>query len=182
MPPTIFVDLDDVLADFKGAAMALHGKPDHKPAPNDPWDLASVLGISAAQFWQPINELGAEFWAELKPLPWCFRLLDLVSDYTPSWYILTSPSFCPSSYVGKIRWMREHIHGRFNSFIITGHKHLLATPNSILVDDRLENCEKFVDAGGMAFHLTHSKDPSDTVRIFDELTIYLKARTFIRPE
>jgi hypothetical protein len=83
------------------------------------------------------------------------ELLELVNSLTDDWWIVTSPSYSVTSYVGKIQWMRKHLHdyrssktGEFNRYCITHNKLLLANPFTLLIDDREQTCLAFREAGG----------------------------------
>jgi len=148
----ILIDLDEVLVDFAGAAARVHGwtrerlNEVHTPGI---WSIVEPMGLSNTQFWRKINELGSFFWSELKPLPWAEDLLSWVKLVTDDWWIVTSPSFSPHSYVGKLLWLRGYFGEDFDRFIITKHKYLLANPETLLIDDREEAVAKFRNWGGL---------------------------------
>jgi 5'(3')-deoxyribonucleotidase len=150
----IFLDLDDVLVDFRGAAAQLHNRQPPKPSELPTvWDLPSVWGITVEQFWRPIHDAGEQFWLELQPLPWMVDLVDLCHRFVSreDLYIVTSPSECPSSYVGKIKWIKRYFGDDFNQFFLTPHKEMLAQRDRILIDDRSINVHNFRQEGGSAF-------------------------------
>lgn len=72
MKPVIFFDMDGVLCDFVGGALALHGRTG-VPRASVPWGIEAHLGIDPAAFWAP---MGFAFWRDLAPLHDGFRLLD----------------------------------------------------------------------------------------------------------
>jgi 5'(3')-deoxyribonucleotidase len=152
----IFLDMDEVLADFTGSAIALHGFTRERlelGRPPGEWDITKVLGISQDEFWKPINEKGEEFWKGLKPLPWMYDVLSLVESLTSDWYVVTSPCRNSCCYSGKAWWFDKFFPAlACDKLIITGHKYLLAKGRStILIDDRESNVKKFRQAGGNAF-------------------------------
>ncbi len=142
----IFVDLDGVLADWASSAIRLHGR---TPAavfdswPLGTYDLAAVLGISGNAMWHPINEAGADFWANLEPLPWCGDLLTLCQRTAPT-TILTSPSKDPAAAAGKTRWLQAVFGSGFRDYLIGPAKAACAYPGAVLIDDADENCDSFV--------------------------------------
>lgn len=148
---TLLVDMDEVLTDFIGAACQLHGhtREEMEAKRRDrKWDICEPLGVTVEQFWKPINNCGVNFWEQLPKLPWTDGLLDFL-DYQPhDWYIITAPGYCPTSYLGKLRWIRREIGTTFQNFFITPHKHMLANANRILIDDREDNISKFDQHGG----------------------------------
>ena len=109
----ILLDMDGVLVDFISGACAAWGVSSEDVLrywqPGE-WDivhpLCLALGfpepISNNQFWARLE--GDSFWLGLEPLPWLDDLLELVKGYTKDWHIVTSPSLCPTSYDGKVKW------------------------------------------------------------------------------
>lgn len=175
----ILLDLDDVLADFAGAAAKAHGyEVDHVKQLRRPgvWgDLAAYGCETNDQFWKPIHDhqYGEDFfWENIDPLPWYDELIELVTDTTSDWFIVTSPSRSPLSCSGKIAWCHKWVGTQFDRCIPTRHKYVLANPNTVLIDDRDSNCEEFREHGGNAItfpsignHLHGLKDkPVEYVR------------------
>lgn len=149
----ILLDMDEIITDFVGAALRVHGwtrEQFYAKHPIGTWDMETTLGVSNTKFWKPIHEAGEEFWLNLVLLPFSAEMMYLARKIDPKWYIVTSPSSCPTSYSGKVKWLRENFSSTFKSFVITEHKHLLANPSTILIDDREKNCEAFVAHGGHA--------------------------------
>lgn len=143
----IFVDVDEVLADFTGAALAVHGitreELENKRTPGH-WDIDEVLGIKPNDFWAPIHAKGEEFWGTLPRLPWALELIDFLLDKVgrDNVCLLTSPVRGRACYDGKERWIDYHFGTEFNR-IITPHKHFMAGPQSVLIDDRERTIIKF---------------------------------------
>lgn len=162
MEPQILVDMDCVLADFFGAVASHFGfEPNELDAAFVPgeYDVVPVLSrllegvgqppIEEHRFWALLR--GKEkFWGDMKPLPWFGNLLADVNWFTDKWEIVSSPSRCPSSYAGKVRWVQSYLgetfpHGRLH---LTGNKARFANPRAILIDDSPKNIDAFVAAGG----------------------------------
>lgn len=155
----IILDLDDVLVDFVGGVCKLLGitKQDlEKHWTPGNWDivpsLSKAIGMldtfKEKQFWEAINDGGEQFWLELEELPWMNDLDQLVIDSTDDWHIVSSPSYSPCSYAGKVKWLKNWYGNQFDRFAITPHKEIFACENVILIDDRQENISKFRKAGG----------------------------------
>lgn len=155
----IFVDLDGVLCDFVDAASIVNGcggLPAHWP-PGE-YDVAAVLGLSSARFWDFILNEGVSFWQNLAIYPWANDLLGLVSE--AEYTILSAPSLegGPDEVAGKIWWMNNHLGprrrhilfsvGPFRNYVLTPRKHLLAGSGRVLIDDCDANAKRFSDAGG----------------------------------
>ena len=148
-----FVDIDEVLVDFIGAAMSLHGiklSQVHHMWPETTWSASEALGWSNNKFWKPINEAGAEFWENLVDKPWINDILFMISGRFSESYLVSAPSLCPTSYTGKVKWIRNRFGSGFDKFILTPHKELLAAPDRILIDDNPHNVQNFRDNGGQA--------------------------------
>ena len=154
----ILVDLDEVLVDFIGGACRAWGvEPSlvRKHWPIGEWDIVPPLAValnrpepmSQSEFWEQL-EGKEEFWTGLRAHSWLGELLALVSMTTDDWFIVSSPSLCPSSHSGKVRWLKDFFGRKFTRFILTNHKEILAGSQVILIDDSDRNIEKFVDNGG----------------------------------
>lgn len=164
--PRILLDLDEVLCDFTAGACAAHGVTVaqlNRHRRDGVWDIGLPMAIAstgwglggrerltAEDFWNPINARGPEFWMKLNALPWFDAVINLVSEYSDDWYIITSPSQSAYSHLGKVLWIQQHFGATFDRCVITPHKHLFAHSGTILIDDREENCRKFVEHGGLS--------------------------------
>lgn len=164
MPSVIYVDIDEVLADWTGTTMRLLGfDPEHvhaqwsKMSPR-PWDIVEVLAtfsgdvipaLTHNRMWRFIDEAGEQFWADVKPLPWMHELLDRCSSYA---YVtlLSSPSLHPSSHSGKAMWIQKHFGRNYRDYLLGSVKHRVAHPGALLIDDSPKNCELFREFGGQA--------------------------------
>lgn len=154
----IFLDVDEVLADWSGAAMRLLGVDADEllarwsaEAP-DNWNLFEVPGfpVSGDEAWRRIDAAGADFWAQLDVHPWAQELLAACRALAPT-VLLTRPSRHPSSAMGKLAWMQAQFGGpAFADYLIGPPKHVVARPGALLVDDHPYNCERFVEHGGEA--------------------------------
>jgi 5'(3')-deoxyribonucleotidase len=80
---------------------------------------------------------------------------DMILEYLKDkeWYILSSPTRSSKSLSGKHEWIKRHFGITFRNFIITPQKHLLAGPNTLLIDDSIEKVEKFARCGGDSMHV-----------------------------
>ena len=143
-----FVDLDGVLVDFVGGAIAHHKLP--LPALETDWNFWRRFGLSDADFWNP---LGDEFWASLAPTEDMHQILGAVFDvWHPGEevFLLSSPCLTPGCITGKARWVEKHLPALSRRLLLTDRKELFAGPGRVLVDDHDVNCEKWTAAGGEA--------------------------------
>lgn len=155
---TVFLDLDGVLADFVGGYCKLididREMLDEVWLRDHPgnWHLPDVLGCSLDEFWKPIHEAGESFWFELLPTNYFEELIERVESFVGNrWYIVSSPSRCHTSHSGKVRWIKSMFGKKFDRFMLTPHKELLAKPTTILIDDSDTNCDKFELCGGRSY-------------------------------
>jgi 5'(3')-deoxyribonucleotidase len=144
---TIFIDLDEVLADFIGAACRVHGiNRGLMDSCRTQWSIIPAIrrDMTIDQFWDPISQLGKQFWIDLEPLPWISELMNLIGKYKCSWHVLSAPSsHCEESYDGKRKWLQNHFGKNFDRFLLTPHKHLVSKPGTLLIDDRPDNVQRF---------------------------------------
>lgn len=150
----LFIDMDEVLVDFTGGACKIHGitrKQLEELRQPGQWDIVAAMGLSNQEFWDPINQAGEEFWAELDPLWWAYPLMRAAKEICDEIYLLSSPSWGAHSYGGKIKWISQYLPDC--NYIITEHKSLLARPGRLLIDDREENVDQFIanDGDGIKF-------------------------------
>lgn len=151
----ILLDLDEVLADFVGGAARAWGLKTEQLLQHwrpGRWDIippmSAALGISLTetQFWQPMNGR-TEFWAGLEVLPWAEEVVRLVEHWADEWFVVSSPTSCPSSYVGKVQWLKRYFGTGFDNYVITNQKPLFAMEGVLLVDDRESTVRDFVREG-----------------------------------
>lgn len=139
--------MDEVLADFIGAACKAHGvsrkELERKRKPGE-WNVEGALGIGVEEFWRPINGLGERFWTKIEPLPWCITFYDRLFEYADNVIILSSPSEHPGCYSGKYSWIRKVL-GPKAKFCPFSEKHLFSKSGRILIDDRELNLSKWLD-------------------------------------
>ena len=145
MSNVVLLDMDGVLCDFVKSALTRHGRMDKYPV--EQWDMAAELGITDAEFWNPL--VGHEFWCGIDPYEWCFDLVDIVQSASNGNVTLaTSPCSDPFSASGKVAWIQKHLKHLARKFLIGPEKHRMAKSGVVLIDDSDSNCAKFSEAGG----------------------------------
>jgi len=150
----IFIDMDGVLADFSKAALEVHGRENFwsdNPELRGPgaWGFDEVLYPGEpSRFWGPLS--GMQFWVDLLPCEHADLIVKLAFQYGEP-YVLTSPSKDPYCIPGKEIWLKMWHPELADRMVYTKHKHLLAGPRRILIDDNDNNCNGFVQAGGLSF-------------------------------
>lgn len=170
-----FLDMDGVLADFVDGISRAHNRPnpfnDPKVRGGSVWEITEVWGISEEEFWKPSNN--AEFWAGLKETPEASQLVQLATElFGDNIAMLTAPSESEWCLPGKKTWMMNHFPKLYNRMIFTnaGSKKFLAGEGRILVDDRDQNIQQWIKAGGTGvicprpWNDSYSKPTWETVR------------------
>lgn len=151
---TIYCDLDGVLANFEKGYKDLTGS--DAPDYNSDYDEEA--------FWKPITDAGISFWTNLEWMPDAEALWDYIKPYSPQ--ILTAPSRDMSSRKGKVMWVRDRIGNPPIHFRQAKFKQDFSEPGAILIDDRLDTCQRWKDAGGIAIN---HKNVSATIQILKDL-------------
>jgi 5'(3')-deoxyribonucleotidase len=146
----IFIDMDGVLTDWVRGVCDLMGL-DHASTlekwPRGVVGMEKVLGMTEDELWEKIQER-KHFWLDLKPMLGAKELWDFCNQ-AGDLYVLSSPSRDPKSASEKIEWLNAFTgEKKFRKYVFTKHKHLLAKPDAILIDDYDSNIDAFVKAGG----------------------------------
>ena len=131
----IYCDMDGVLADFESGYEKLTGI-----------DLRGEFQ-KGDDFWDPISKAGVGFWAGLKWMPGGQELWDYIKPFDPK--LLSAPSREQSSRIGKAVWVKHKLPGTKLILRYANQKKELATPDSILIDDRQINIDQWEAAGGI---------------------------------
>lgn len=158
---TIYLDMDGVLFDFVGAAVRVHGLYEaYERWQKTGWPEGGIhfwraCGIDDEDFWNQILVEGSRFWRCLPRYEWAHELVALCQEYQHAGaelIIATSDYPCPSGYcaAGKIQALRGMFGRDFSDYFIGRHKHKLASPRAVLIDDQESNLEAFSAAGGHA--------------------------------
>lgn len=134
---TIYCDMDGVLVDFNKGYKDLTGIDTSKYVKGD------------NNFWAPIDEAGAEWWANLDWMPDGLRLWNHIKRHDP--FILSSPSRSSTSRVGKEAWCKINIPNQYRKLLLypRHEKQRFAAPNHILIDDMPSTIKEWNDKGGI---------------------------------
>lgn len=155
---TIFLDMDGVIVNFvKGVARLLNINYADFMAN---W-IDGVYQIESHPFLQQmdrktsiyalLNQQPADFWENLEMTYEASELLKFITSNFQKVYILSTPFTSAASHAGKYKWIVKNNTGIVKkNYIFTKHKHLLANPNAVLIDDKDKNYEAFLYAGGEA--------------------------------
>jgi len=138
----VYCDMDGVIVDFERGYNDLTGK--EAPGVHSTYDKTD--------FWSSITKAGAKFWADLNWMPDGKELWNYIKQYNPK--LLTAPSREKSSEIGKKEWVKKHLPGTPVIFKQAKDKKDLAESNAILIDDRKDNIQQWIDAGGIGIRHT----------------------------
>lgn len=136
----IFVDEDDVLAEFYGTAATILGAPFQSLSPAVRWGrLEQVPNLF---LHLPVREDALELW---KGLQGRGRLHVLTAAPRPTGLLHTAPA-------DKEAWIRRHICATTPVLVAESglHKTRWAHPRAVLIDNLERNTDAFIAAGGRA--------------------------------
>ena len=161
--PTVYLDMDGVLADFFGGVEKMYGVEHWKQLTNDKTkDLKKEV----------IDRItGTDFFATLPKFQSADALIDMVQKFTGGKFsINTSPLRGDNENSGKYKkvWISNNIE-QPDEIIVTGRKETYAkdkgtgTPN-ILIDDRPINIQRWQGAGGYGILYQANRDSLDKVK------------------
>tara|TARA_A100001011_G_scaffold158739_1_gene167102 strand:- start:150 stop:1316 length:1167 start_codon:yes stop_codon:yes gene_type:complete len=161
--PTVYLDMDGVLADFFGGVEKMYGVEHWKELTNDKTkDLKKEV----------IDRItGTDFFATLPKFSTADALIDMVQKFTGGKFsINTSPLRGDHENSGKYKklWIQNNIE-QPDEIIVTGRKESYATdkasgtPN-ILIDDRPVNVQKWQAAGGYGILYQANRDSLSKVQ------------------
>ncbi len=145
---TIFLDLDGVCVDWTNAVLRIYDMGLPQPPEKIPYNLDEYIGVDPEDLWTRINIRGVRWWEDLEPYPFFHEMFDSLSTLGPEVIFLTSPCISGNSCAGKVRWLKRHVGKVHDRYIITTRKELLARPDTVLIDDRVDNIRRFTAAGG----------------------------------
>lgn len=142
----LFLDCDNVLADFTSAALRVSQTSITVDQVVD-YDLLHVLGREA---WDRVVKEAdrAEFWESLEPCPGAveaYRYLRMV--FGPHVYVVTAPWWSCREWMGaRFSWLLRHFGIRYQDVVIASPKHVIG--DGIMVEDRPDTLERWVKGSG----------------------------------
>jgi 5'(3')-deoxyribonucleotidase len=135
----IFVDMDDVIADFAAQAKAYN------------------IVLPDGELVDDGQNLDFNWWSSMPVISGAREFYDNLTKLGKVRF-LTGPKHNPDCFAGKAQWIRnflpERDHMVMRELIICtkNEKWLLAGPNRILVDDRKSSTDIWTQAGGIGVH------------------------------
>jgi 5'(3')-deoxyribonucleotidase len=170
----VYLDLDGVLYNWNKAAARLAGVNYNDPHVRQDWkrdydylekkvgkDVLNPLIISA----------GGTFWEDIELLPWAKDLYKQICNSVgeKNVYFCTAYGTFLDGATAKAKVLKRDF-DTTDRVILTHEKHLLANPNSLLIDDKPSNLNKFTAYGGCAWEWPSAfKFLDDELLIHDEM-------------
>ena len=161
--PTVYLDMDGVLADFFGGVEKMYGVEHWKQLTNDKTkDLKKEV----------IDRItGTDFFATLPKFNSADALIDMVKKFTGGKFsINTSPLRGDNENSAKYKktWISNNIE-KPDDIVVTGRKESYAKDNgtgvpNILIDDRPVNIQRWQDAGGYGILYQANRDSLTKVK------------------
>lgn len=175
---TVFADLDGVCVAMVKSACQIIGinYPSNFQFHDDTWlyNECQKINIGKKDFWRIIR--GEDFWKNLEVYPWTNQLIKTIEKHADNWVFLSKPSRDAGCWSGKYKWAQKHF-GEDKLWLASNNKELAAGPNKILIDDKLENCEKWSNAGGWSYfwpEITDDFDPAEVEKRLTEIENLIK--------
>lgn len=156
---TIFLDMDGVLVNFLGGLHKALDVPydiNNYPYKKGKWNMLTDIKAFAdipATFEECNDCCTTSFWQNLKWMHDGHHILRAIYNRfnADKIYLLTTPMPNLESASGKMMWIKGNLPVHLKHTIITqAPKHLLARPDTLLIDDKDENVDGFREAGGKA--------------------------------
>jgi hypothetical protein len=110
--------------------------------------IRTSLFPNSSTCWRVIRICGNS----AEPYPWTSKLIQLLDLKVPDWMILTAATHDPGCWAGKAKWIKRYFTTSVleRTVVVGGNiKARLASRGDILIDDRFENVESWIAAGGV---------------------------------
>lgn len=143
----IYLDMDGVIVDFVGGALAAHRKPLCPPIPGE-CHIEKWLKVTPTDFWHKCR--GHLFWDSLGWLDDGLEMLQQCGPWFDKTWLLSTPSDDPGCLSGKYSWLTRELSGWKRRLILACDKVSVSPPGALLIDDSDDNCKKWEAAGGEA--------------------------------
>lgn len=141
MKKTVYVDLDNTLADYLGMCDQMH--------------------ISPAEAKHTIG-----FFRKLKPMPGAVEAYEKLNKHFNVYILSTGPWSNPHSLCEKVEWVKEHLPSAYKNIIFSHHKDL--NRGDYLIDDSEKNGAKEFVGTHVKIHSPEFPDWSRVIRFVFE--------------
>jgi hypothetical protein len=143
--------MDGVLVNFNKAFAPAFGLDYPSLGVMDHSWLLSNSNVTLPHFFD-LLACNSHLWESAEPYPWTAKLIQLLDLKVPDWMILTAATHDPDCWSGKAKWITRYFTESVlkRTVIVGGNiKARLASRGDILIDDRFENVESWIAAGGV---------------------------------
>lgn len=115
---------------------------------------------SVSEFWGEIEKAGLAYWVGMEWMPEGKKLWNFIKNYDVE--ILSAPSRSKLSVIGKQMWVKTMLKPKPKlNLVKASDKKKFANSNTILIDDKVENINQWVNAGGIG--ILAKRDNIDSV-------------------
>ena len=153
----IAIDCDDVVADWRGYARAFfkHELPPGERLPDDQW---SELVRDQRMYAKLQLKDGA-----IELVEWCKNYIEKVDGEIFFLTAIPRKNNFPYAIQDKVHWCDKHFPGIpvFFGPRSEDKQNYVKGYNSILIDDRADNCKQWIEAGGRAHQYKNWEDCKD---------------------
>lgn len=170
---TLFVDMDEVMADTYGAHIEIYNRDYQECLTHDlcmgseVWQKVPVERQNSVR--QHATNVG--FFRNLKPIADSIAVLKALSEKYELFIASAAMQF-PNSLIEKSEWLDEHFpFVPWQNRILCGHKHILK--GDILIDDRSYNLESF-EGRSLLFTSPHNVNSNGFERVNNWQEVALK--------
>ena len=144
----LLLDLDGVIVDFVEGVCRLFGQDVaslyERWPPGEGYAFWRLFDkpITDSDFWGEVHHVGDAFWESLIAYPRADALLGRCHDYADHVY------FASAGNPRRLTWLERWLGKKTSHYAFAEHKHLLAAPGRLLIDDHDEQVDAFLVAGG----------------------------------
>jgi hypothetical protein len=118
--------------------------------------------LNGKKFWNPIDNAGYDFWINMQWTSDGKELWNFISKYNP--IILSAPSRQDDSKIGKFNWVKRELPGTQLILKSANRKKEHAKPNHILIDDREDNINDWIENHGEGILHTSTKNTIEILK------------------
>jgi len=155
MKPIVYIDMDNVIVDFKSGIAQL----DEKTLEAYEGNYDEVPGIFGL----------------MQPMPGAINAVNILVEYYDVYILSTAPWLNPGAWTDKVKWIQKHF-GKdkdsvlYKCLIISHHKNL--NRGNFLIDDRTKNGASEFEGTHIHFGQDHFPDWNSVLNYFLQTLIY----------
>ena len=121
--------------------------------------MEKILNITVDQLWSVQTK---EFWTGLGFMPDALRILEILENHfgVENICILSTPTKHLDCMAGKLEWIQKNLPRYSRRFLFGPQKQFCSHPNAVLIDDFVENTDKFSKWGGISYLIPRPWNPA----------------------